>query len=284
MSILSKHSAGLAMLVFVLLWGSAAIFTRWGLNHSSVAILLIGRYAVALIVLSIIALKTRQWLPDQGTRWQVLRAGFLLVGGYSIAYFEAMAHGITPGLLATLLGTQPILTLLITERRFSAWRLAGLLLALFGLILIVGKGLSLAGMDLWAWVFSFIALACITLGTLLQKKIKQAPQQVLPLQFLLTLLMCLALLPQTTVPTDFSFGYWMPVLWLGVVISVVAQLLLYKLIQGGNVVNITSLFYLVPIVTAILDFLVWGHAMSLTEILGMAAIVLGIVLVFKPSK
>ena len=96
--------------------------------------------------------------------------------------------------------------------------------------------------------------------------------------------MCLALLPQTTVPTDFSFGYWMPVLWLGVVISVVAQLLLYKLIQGGNVVNITSLFYLVPIVTAILDFLVWGHAMSLTEILGMAAIVLGIVLVFKPSK
>ena len=42
----------------------------------------------------------------------------------NIAYFEAMAHGITPGLLATLLGTQPILTLLITERRFSAWRLA----------------------------------------------------------------------------------------------------------------------------------------------------------------
>ncbi len=176
------------------------------------------------------------------------------------------------------------MTLLITEQRFSAWRLAGLLLALFGLILIVGKGLSLAGMDVWAWVFSFIALACITLGTLLQKKIKQAPQQVMPLQFLLTLLMCFVLLPQTTVPTDFSFGYWMPVLWLGVVISVVAQLLLYKLIQGGNVVNITSLFYLVPIVTAILDFLVWGHAMSLTEIFGMAAIVLGIVLVFKPSK
>ena len=90
MSVIQKHAAGLSMLLFVLLWGSAAIFTRWGLNHSSVAILLIGRYAVALLVLSLIALKTRQWLPDQGTRWQVLRAGFLLVGGYSIAYFEAM--------------------------------------------------------------------------------------------------------------------------------------------------------------------------------------------------
>ena len=60
MSVIQKHAAGLSMLLFVLLWGSAAIFTRWGLNHSSVAILLIGRYAVALLVLSLIALKTHQ--------------------------------------------------------------------------------------------------------------------------------------------------------------------------------------------------------------------------------
>ena len=86
MSVIQKHAAGLSMLLFVLLWGSAAIFTRWGLNHSSVAILLIGRYAVALIVLSFIALKTRQWLPDKGTRWQVLRAGFLGYLHYKVGF------------------------------------------------------------------------------------------------------------------------------------------------------------------------------------------------------
>lgn len=284
MSLIQKHSAMLTMATFVLLWGSAAIFTRWGLNHASVATLLIGRYALALIVLAVIAIKSKHWLPDAGTRWQVLRAGFLLVGLYSIAYFEAVAHGITPGLIATILGTQPILTLLLTEKNYSPMRLGGLALALLGLMLIVWRGLSLEGADVWGWLFAFVALACITFGTLLQKKIKQPPQQVMPLQFALTLLMCALLLPSTTTPTDFSIGYWIPVLWLGVLISVLAQLLLYRLIQSGNVVNITSLFYLVPIVTAVLDLLIFGNRMTTLQLVGMAAIIVGIVLVFRPNK
>lgn len=35
--------------------------------------------------------------------------------------------------------------------------------------------------------------------------------------------------------------------------AVGAQRLLYRLIRGGNLVNVTSLFYLVPIVTAVMD-------------------------------
>lgn len=284
MSFFHKHAAGLSMLLFVLLWGSAAIFTRWGLNHATVAMLLIGRYGIALVVLSVLAWRSKQWLPDKGQRWAVAKAGALLVGGYSVAYFEAMHHGVNAGLLATLLGTQPILTLLLTERRFSPLRMAGLLLALLGLVLIVWRGIHVGSLDTLGWVYAFVALLCITVGTLMQKRIKQAPQQVLPLQFAITLVMCVLLLFTADTRVDFGFGYWVPVLWLGVVISVVAQLLLYRLIQGGNVVNITSLFYLVPIVTAVLDYWVWGNAMSALQIGGMVAIVVGIILVFRPTK
>ena len=56
-----------------------------------------------------------------------------MIGCYSICYFQAMAHGVTPGVIATLLGVQPILTLLLLERRFSPLRLLGLLVALAGL-------------------------------------------------------------------------------------------------------------------------------------------------------
>ena len=45
---------------FVLLWGSAAIFTRWGLDHGSVFALLILRFAMALGVLLIIGVPRRQ--------------------------------------------------------------------------------------------------------------------------------------------------------------------------------------------------------------------------------
>jgi len=68
---------------------------------------------------------------------------------------------------------------------------------------------------------------------------------------------------------------------LGLIISVVAQLLFYRLIRSGNLVNVTSLFYLVPVVTAALDYLLLGNRLGPLSLTGMGAILLGLWLVFK---
>ena len=279
----SRWAAPAAMSSFVLLWGSAAIFARWGLDHGSVFALLILRFAMALGVLLIIGVPRRQWLPEPGTRWQVASTGLLMIGFYSVCYFQAMAHGVTPGLLATLLGVQPILTLLLTERRFSAARLSGLLLALGGLVLVVYQSLVLTRLSGLGMAFALGALLCTTFGALLQKRIRQAPAQVLPLQYLVTLLLYLLVLPTQPFHFEWSPDFLIPLLWLGLVISVVAQLLLYRLIRSGNLVNVTSLFYLVPVVTVILDFLILGNAMPALAVAGMVAILAGLLLVFRRS-
>ena len=77
-------------------------------------------------------------------------------------------------------------------------------------------------------------------------------------------------------------GFWLSVLWMGLVISVAATLLLYRLIANGNLVNVTSLFYLVPAVTAVMDYLVFGNRLAALSLIGMALIVMGLVLVFRP--
>ncbi len=277
----ASWAATAAMSAFVLLWGSAAIFTRWGLDHGSVSALLLLRFALALCALFLIGLPKRRWLPQPGTRRQVAGTGLLLIGGYSVCYFQAMAHGITPGLLATLLGVQPILTLLLTERRFSAWRLSGLLLALAGLMLVVYQSLVLAKLSVPGMSFALGALLCMTFGAMLQKRIRQAPAEVLPLQYLATLFLYLCLAPFQPFHFEASVEFLIPLLWLGLVISVGAQLLLYRLIRSGNLVNVTSLFYLVPVVTVILDYLVLGNAMPAPTLAGMAAILAGLVLVFR---
>ncbi|RYD39165.1 MAG: DMT family transporter [Verrucomicrobiaceae bacterium] len=269
------------MSTFVLLWGSGAIFTRWALDHGSVFAVLILRYGIALAVLLALGLKTRRLLPESGTRWQVAGTGLVLIGGYSVCYFEAMAAGMTPGLLATLLGIQPILTLLLTERRFSSWRLAGLLLALGGLALVVMQSLVKARFSATGMGFALGALLCITFGSLLQKRIRQAPSEILPIQYFVTLLLYGCFVPFQPMHFEMDFRAVISVLYLGLVISVGAQLLLYRLIRSGNLVNVTSLFYLVPVVTVILDFLVLGNAMPLPALTGMAAIVAGLVLVFR---
>ena len=277
----SRWAAPAAMSSFVLLWGSAAIFTRWGLDHGSVFALLILRFAMALGVLLIIGVPRRQWLPEPGTRWQVATTGLLMVGLYSVCYFQAMAHGITPGLIATLLGVQPILTLLLVERRFGAARLGGLLLALTGLALVVRQSLKTTGFDTTGLAFALGALACVTAGAIVQKRVQQAPLQVLPLQYAVTLVVCLLFAQAQPLRWDASLGFWLPTLFLGLVISVLAQWLLYRLIQGGNLVNVTSLFYLVPAVTALLDWAVLGNVLGALAVLGMVCILAGVVLVHR---
>jgi len=267
--------------LFVLLWGSGAISSRWALDHSSAFAILTLRFALALVALLAIAALQRQFLPQPGSRRQVLVSGLALIGGYSICYFLALENGVTPGVLATVLGVQPILTLVLVERRFSAARLAGLLLALGGLALVVQQGLSGAGFSALGMLFALLALGCVTFGAILQKRIGQAPQQVLPLQYMASLLLCLLFVPFRPFEVDWVAGFVLPWLWLGLVISVGAQLLLYRLIQAGNLVNVTGLFYLVPVVTALLDHLLLGNALPLPGWIGMAIIFAGLGLAFR---
>lgn len=266
---------------FVLLWGSAAIFTRWGLDSASPIALLILRFATALFVLLLIAIFRRRLLPKHGTRKQVLLTGLLIIAGYSICYFKAMAHGVTPGLMATIMGIQPILTLCLLEKSLQKERLLGLLIALAGLILLVWKSLTMSFIAPIGIFFALAALICITFGAIMQKNIQQAPTDVLPLQYIVSLLVCLFIVPFEHFEITWNSQLIISVLFLGILISVVAQLLLYRLLNQGNLVNVTSLFYLVPVVTALLDFLILKNKLPLAGLIGMIAILIGLTLVFK---
>lgn len=266
---------------FVLLWGSAALFIRWGLDYASPLALLMLRFSLALVLLVLIGLPRRQWWPAAGTRWQVAWAGLVMIGGYALCYALALDNGITPGLLATLLGVQPILTLLLTERQFPARRLLGLCISLGGLALVVLESLLLTGLSVMGLVYALLALVGITAGSLMQKNIQQPPIQVLPLQYLVTLLLCVLFIPAMPLTVDWQPLFAAPLLWLVVVISVVAQLLLYRMIRSGNLVNVTALFYLVPVVTVLLDYLVFGNTLPALALVGMGAILGGLVLVFR---
>lgn len=267
--------------LFVLLWSSGAIFSRLGLDHASAFAFLTLRFILALGVLLLIGALVRTCLPTRGQRLRTAGTGLLMIGGYSICYLLALDQGITPGVLATVLGVQPILTLMLLERRFAALRLVGLGLALFGLVLVVWQSIGLARFSAHGTGYALGALLCMTLGAIAQKGLSQSPLQALPLQYAVSLLACAALLPFQRFEFEWSLDFLGPLLWLAIVISVVAQLLLYRLIRAGNLVNVTSLFYLVPGVTAAMDYLFLGNAMSGLSLAGMAAILLGLVLVFR---
>jgi len=273
-------------LLFVMLWSFGAIFARLGLDYASPFAFLVLRFVLACLALALIAARLGTWLPAPGLRGRTALAGLTMIGGYSICYLLALDRGLTPGVLATLLGVQPILTLMLLERGSSALRLLGLLVALAGLALVVGDSLLHSPLPVSGVLFALGALACITLGAIVQKGLAQDPIRALPLQYALCLLASLLWLPSQPWHVEYDTGLLLPLLWMGLVISVGAQLLLYRLIRAGNLVNVTSLFYLVPIATALLDYLLLGNLLSRNAMGGMLAILLGLALVlrFTPSE
>ncbi|AOJ26427.1 DMT family transporter [Burkholderia seminalis] len=271
--------------LFVLLWSSGAIFSELGLRHASAFAFLTARFALASLVLLALAVMRKRWLPPRGERRMAALTGVLMMGGYSIFYLLALERGIAPGVLATILGVQPILTLAIVERRWQPVRVAGLALSLAGLALVVCRGASggAGGLSAAGIACALTSLVALTAGSLLQKRVRAAPADVLPLQNAIGLALCVAIVPFRPVSFETSWAFVVPLLWLGVVISVIAQLLFYRLMQRGDLVNVTSLFYLVPVVTTLMDAVWLGNRPEPLALAGMGAIVAGLALVFRAS-
>jgi drug/metabolite transporter (DMT)-like permease len=124
----------------------------------------------------------------------------------------------------------------------------------------------------------------MTTGSIMQKRITDNPLGTLPVQYLAGLLLCAVFVPFQPFHFESNVGFIMPVLWMGLVVSVLATLLLYRLIARGNLVNVTSLFYLVPAVTAVMDYLVFGNRLALLSLLGMVLIIIGLVFVFRKRR
>jgi len=117
----------------------------------------------------------------------------------------------------------------------------------------------------------------------MQKRITDNPLGTLPVQYLAGLLLCSVFVPFQPFHFEHNASFYLPVLWMGLVVSLLATLLLYRLIARGNLVNVTSLFYLVPAVTAVMDYLIFGNRLALLSLLGMGLIIMGLVFVFRKS-
>ncbi|MDU4254872.1 DMT family transporter [Pseudomonas sp.] len=277
--------AGLASTsLFVLLWSSAAIISKWGLAHASPMVFLIARFGTALVALLVLS-------PLIGLRWprerkQVRHAvvtGLVMLGIYPIFYLMALDLHVTPGVIATVLGVQPMLTSFLLERRHSAPRLGGLALGLIGLVMVVYQSIGLSGLTFAGLVCCLLALLSITGGSILQKNIRDNPLGTLPLQYIAGLALCLAVAPFQPLHVEWNAAFILSALWMGLMVSVLATVLLYRMIAAGNLVNVTSLFYLVPAVTALMDYAVFGNRLSALGLLGMGLIVVGLMLVFRQA-
>ena len=201
--------------------------------------------------------------------------------------FVAIKHGLPAGVTALVVGMQPLLTALgagwLLGEQVSGRQWSGLALGFVGVGLVVSGKFGEAALGPML-VPALVALLGITAGTLYQKRFcaQFDLRTGSVIQFVPTAIvtaMAVALFEEFRIEwtPDFIFALG----WLVLVLSLGAISLLNLLIRSGSAVNVASLFYLTPISTAVIAWVIFGEKLTLTAAVGMLLAVSGVYLVAR---
>jgi len=288
-------TARAAPILFVVLWSTGFIGTKYIINNADPLTYLAIRMAIVVGLMAIIAAIARPKWPDRVDVAHSAVAGILVHGFYLGGTAIAIAHSIPAGLSALIPGLQPILTSTIANRfmgeRVTAIQWFGLVLGLLGVVLVMhDRQIILAG-SLLGWIASFLSLIGITLGTLYQKRYCGAIDWRTGnlVQYIgAAVLFALGAFTFETREIHWSGELIFALAWLVLVLSIAAVGLMYWLIRRSAATGFASLFYLVPAVTALFAFLLFGERLDGVSIFGMAICAGGVVLAnrgaVKPRK
>src|SRR4029077_9907268 len=166
-------AARAAPAIFVVLWSTGFIGTKYVLRNAEPLTYLAIRMVLVVALMAVIVVVARpRWPEGTGIAHSVV-AGLLVHGFYLGGTAVAIAHSIPAGLSALIPGLQPILTSTLANRwlgeRVTPLQWSGLLLGLAGVVLIL-HGRPMSGEAGWGWLASGVSLVSITLGTLYQKR------------------------------------------------------------------------------------------------------------------
>ncbi len=283
--------ASVAPLLFVVLWSTGFIGAKLGLPDCEPLTLLSLRYGAVLVLMGAIALATRAPWPTAPAQWlHIGVSGLLIHAVYLGGVFTSIRLGLPAGVTALVVGLQPVLTalgagLFLRERvRLTQW--AGLALGLAGVVLVVAHKVAGSGGPAAAALLvpAVVALAGITAGTLYQKR--WCPAFDLRTGSVIQFLPSLVATALVAWRTETMVVHWTPSFifalgWLVLVLSLGAVSLLNVLIRSGSAVNVASLFYLTPPVTALIAWAMFGETLTGLALAGMALTVSGVWLARK---
>ncbi|MDE2376897.1 DMT family transporter [Bradyrhizobium sp.] len=271
-----SFAARAAPVVFVVLWSTGFVGTKYVVNNADPLTYLAIRMALVVGLMAVIAAVARPKWPDRVGILHSAAAGILVHGFYLGGTAIAIAHSIPAGLSALIPGLQPILTSTIANRwlgeRVTPLQWGGLLLGLGGVALILHDR-PMTGQAGLGWLASVVSLVSITLGTLYQRRfcnhIDWRAGNLVQYVSVAIFFAAGAFLFEDRV-VHWTREFVLALVWLAVVLSIGSIGLLYWLIRHSAATSVASLFYLVPAVTALMAYLLFGERLDAIAIVGMA--------------
>ncbi len=278
--------------VFVLIWSTGFVVARYGMPHAPPLGFLTLRYALSALAFGIWVAWARAAWPRGRAQWlHLCVTGVLVHACYLGGVWMAVKAGIGAGMVALVIGLQPVLTALWLSARGSAHAVgarqwAGLALGLVGLLLVVGNKLGAGEVTGWNLALAVFSLLSISAGTLYQKRFVE------PCDVRTANLVQIAAALLVTAPWAwFEGGRWDlhpeligAMVWSVLALTLGGSSLLYLLIQRGAATRVASLMYLVPPCTAVMAWLLFREPLTPQTLVGIGITAVGVALVMRGMR
>lgn len=284
-----------APLVFVVMWATGFVVARLSAPHADPLSFLAIRFPIAGLLFAAIALALGAPWPGRRAALHASVAGAFLHGGYLGPVYWAVAHGMPAGVSALIVGLQPLMTAVLAawlvKEAISLRHWAGLAVGILGVALVVWPKLHMGltgGITPLTIAVNVFGALSIAFGTVYQKRFATALNlasggawqyvgaSAVVLGFALTM---------EDFRFDGSFNAWFALGWSVLVLSLGAITLLMLLIRHGGVARVSSLIFLVPGVSALMAYGLFGETLSPVQIAGMVVCAGAVLIVTRrPSR
>jgi drug/metabolite transporter (DMT)-like permease len=285
-----------APVLFVLLWSTGFTGIRYGIPYAPPFTFIAVRMAIASVLLALISLAiTKRFTHDLPTIGKSILVGITIHGAYLGGCFYGVKQGMPAGITALICSLQPVLVSIFSSiffrEQLTLRKWLGLGLGLVGLIMVIAPKLSSTNdnqLPAVGVIAIFIALLGGTSGTLLQKKFGSGVEVLsgTSWQYVATgiLMGSLALIFEGGESITWNASFIFSLTWLIVALSIGAILILYFLLSRSSASSVSSLYYLVPAVTAVEAYFLFGEKISLVTALGTLVTIAGVALVVRQGR
>lgn len=278
--------------IFLVLWSGGYSIAKLGILHAEPLTFLALRYAIVLIILIPFAAAMRPRWPRQLSEWfHIAMVGLLIQGIYFGLCYLAFNVGASAGMVAIIVCLQPILVGLIAphfaRETVSMLRWIGLALGLAGAAIVILAHSTIEAGTFFGVLCSIGALLGITGGTLWEKRFGSNHHPIVSnmVQYVagLAATLPLALATETLAVDWTSSEFYAALAYLVIANSLISMTLLLAMIRAGEVARVSSLFYLVPPMSALMAWPILGEAMPPLAWLGMAVAAAGVAIASRKT-
>jgi drug/metabolite transporter (DMT)-like permease len=294
----SKLIAYLEVLFAVVVWGGTFIATKVALEDVSPATIVWLRFAMGLVILGIAVVARKQFAIPEKSEWLY----FALLGFLGVTLHQWLqATGLQTAKATTtawIVATTPvfiaILGWLALKEKLNWIQVSGIIVAAFGVLLVVSKGdlsaLISGDEGTFGDILIFISALNWAVYTILSRReLARHPAArmmffVMLIGWLFTNIWIFGFGPGLSEIKNLTFSGWGAVALLGIFGSGLAYIAFYDALQALPASQLGAFFNIEPLVTAILASFIIHERITLVSLIGGAVIILGVWLVNRKSS